>query len=220
MGLQAQVQAEEAVVLPGAASGRRITSDADGQIQSIRRKIMPIPHSRDTCFLSIFVICVTMSLSLRLLRPAVRAPCRVTKTWCWKGYATVEVPASRLNFGQPLHETHPHLLKPGESATTYICLTRVIAKQRSSHTQHYCPRILYSSPKARRTPSAKFDRHTRWLRPEVCFRRSLLQVPPGPRLPVPDRYIHCMTQQCKVVTDEPRFQGTRRACNHREARRR
>jgi len=32
------------------------------------------------------------------------------------------VPASKLSFGQPLHETHPHLLKPGESATTCACL--------------------------------------------------------------------------------------------------
>lgn len=38
-----------------------------------------------------------------------------------RGYATAEVPASKLSFGQPLHETHPHLLKPGESTIT-LCL--------------------------------------------------------------------------------------------------
>ena len=63
-----------------------------------------------------------MSLPLRILRPAVRAPCRAIRAQRWRGYATVEVPASKLSFGQPLHETHPHLLKPGESATTCTCL--------------------------------------------------------------------------------------------------
>ncbi|OSS50668.1 hypothetical protein B5807_04677 [Epicoccum nigrum] len=55
-----------------------------------------------------------MSLSLRLLRPAAKAHCRAARLQSWRGYATVEVPASKLRFGQPLHETHPHLLKPGE----------------------------------------------------------------------------------------------------------
>ncbi|GAW26952.1 putative xaa-pro dipeptidase [Rosellinia necatrix] len=31
-----------------------------------------------------------------------------------RAYATSPVPASQLLFGQPTHETHPHLLKPGE----------------------------------------------------------------------------------------------------------
>jgi hypothetical protein len=32
--------------------------------------------------------------------------------------------------------------------------------------------------------------------------------------------MHRMTRKCKAVTDEARFQGTRRARNHRETRRR
>ncbi|KAF3006826.1 hypothetical protein E8E13_010594 [Curvularia kusanoi] len=55
-----------------------------------------------------------MSLSLRLLRPAARAHWRPVRLQSWRAYATAEVPASKLSFGQPLHETHPHLLKPGE----------------------------------------------------------------------------------------------------------
>ncbi|KAK3381516.1 peptidase M24, structural domain-containing protein [Podospora didyma] len=31
-----------------------------------------------------------------------------------RGYATTTVSAAELEFGQPVHETHPHLLKPGE----------------------------------------------------------------------------------------------------------
>ncbi|KAK5166992.1 aminopeptidase [Saxophila tyrrhenica] len=35
-------------------------------------------------------------------------PCRISK----RAYASV--PAADLQFGQPLHETHPHIIKPGE----------------------------------------------------------------------------------------------------------
>jgi intermediate cleaving peptidase 55 len=65
-----------------------------------------------------------MSPSLRLLRalgPAVPRPAtrlhNLRPQHC-RRYATdtapLSVPAAQLRFGQPLHETHPHLLKPGE----------------------------------------------------------------------------------------------------------
>jgi hypothetical protein len=109
--------------------GRHVTSDADGLLQSISRKIISIPRSRDSSIPSLFVACIIMSLSSRLLRPAVRTPWRFTRVQRWRGYATVEVPASKLSFGQPLHETHPHLLKPGEGATTHGWLPQATAEQ-------------------------------------------------------------------------------------------
>src|ERR1700761_5190678 len=33
---------------------------------------------------------------------------------CVRNYNTVTVNAADLSFGQPVHETHPHLLQPGE----------------------------------------------------------------------------------------------------------
>ncbi|KAI8935574.1 hypothetical protein NX059_008143 [Plenodomus lindquistii] len=48
----------------------------------------------------------------RALRPAVRAQWSRVNRPCWRGI--VSVPAAELRFGQPLHETHPHLLKAGE----------------------------------------------------------------------------------------------------------
>ncbi|KAF2130669.1 hypothetical protein P153DRAFT_366217 [Dothidotthia symphoricarpi CBS 119687] len=52
-----------------------------------------------------------MSLSLRLLRPTrVRWRCRVPVAR--RGYSSV--PTAHAGFGQPLYETHPHLLKAGE----------------------------------------------------------------------------------------------------------
>jgi hypothetical protein len=69
----------------------------------------------------------TMTLALRLLlRPTTRVRCRChaarqiprlaarpanTRTYA---AAAAAVPAAELRFGQPLHETHPHLLKAGE----------------------------------------------------------------------------------------------------------
>ncbi|KAF2874297.1 peptidase M24, structural domain-containing protein [Massariosphaeria phaeospora] len=52
-----------------------------------------------------------MSSTLRLLRPT----CRVKwRDRCWSSRRPLSVSAAELRFGQPLHETHPHLLKAGE----------------------------------------------------------------------------------------------------------
>ncbi|KAL5114190.1 aminopeptidase [Pleosporales sp. CAS-2024a] len=52
-----------------------------------------------------------MNRSPRLLRPTTtaRRTCAATP-----GKRLLNVPAAQLRFGQPLHETHPHLLKAGE----------------------------------------------------------------------------------------------------------
>lgn len=42
--------------------------------------------------------------------------------WAWRSRTYASVSAAQLQFGQPLHETHPHLLGPGERV--YINLTR------------------------------------------------------------------------------------------------
>lgn len=61
---------------------------------------------------------------LQQLRRAIissRSPCRVppisiSRTTPPRTYATVS--AAELQFGQPVHETHPHLLRAGESMYT------------------------------------------------------------------------------------------------------
>ncbi|KAK1836667.1 putative peptidase [Podospora conica] len=42
-----------------------------------------------------------------------RPTCRSSRQTSRRGYATA-IPASDLEFGQPVYETHPHILKPGE----------------------------------------------------------------------------------------------------------
>jgi hypothetical protein len=177
------------VVLPGPPLRQaRSDADADDHAQSIRSESIAVPfralvnRSR-----SVLRACIIMSLSLRLLRPAAKAHCRAARLQSWRGYATVEVPASKLRFGQPLHETHPHLLKPGESKANCACLTLPFTKLQHSYTKHYCPRILPTSPKARRKATVKLDRPPCRRRTEICLGCCLLQISPGPRLPLPDR---------------------------------
>ncbi|ORY03842.1 peptidase M24, structural domain-containing protein [Clohesyomyces aquaticus] len=56
-----------------------------------------------------------MRPGLRTLRPLVRARRQRVPPICWLGKTRqLSVPAAELQFGQPLHETHPHLLKAGE----------------------------------------------------------------------------------------------------------
>ncbi|KAF1845096.1 xaa-Pro aminopeptidase-like protein [Cucurbitaria berberidis CBS 394.84] len=61
-----------------------------------------------------------MSSCIRLSRPVTRIRWRVADRHCWRGYASV--PAAELRFGQPLHETHPHLLKAGEVTPSITAL--------------------------------------------------------------------------------------------------
>jgi intermediate cleaving peptidase 55 len=60
------------------------------------------------------------------LRPSLRSFARPARQCLARGnpplrraYAT-SVAAADLQFGQPLHETHPHLLSPGERMTTRL----------------------------------------------------------------------------------------------------
>ncbi|KAF2139370.1 uncharacterized protein K452DRAFT_352618 [Aplosporella prunicola CBS 121167] len=59
-----------------------------------------------------------MRTALRALRIVGRAPARPcfrqTRHWSSTPVKRELVSAAELHFGQPLHETHPHLLKPGE----------------------------------------------------------------------------------------------------------
>lgn len=54
--------------------------------------------------------------SLRVLRAAARSPAPrfFNRAFCQCPARRNLVSAAELQFGQPLHETHPHLLKAGE----------------------------------------------------------------------------------------------------------
>ncbi|TRX95595.1 hypothetical protein FHL15_003553 [Xylaria flabelliformis] len=56
----------------------------------------------------------SISIALPPQRPVQIRSLRTLKTCSANRAYTTAVPASQLLFGQPVHETHPHLLKPGE----------------------------------------------------------------------------------------------------------
>lgn len=67
--------------------------------------------------------------------------CRTLATLHSRSYAAVA--ASELQFGQPVHETHPHLLKAGESRVGLIQwgLSATANIVPNSYTRHHCSRI-------------------------------------------------------------------------------
>ena len=58
------------------------------------------------------------------------------------------ISAADLQFGQPVHETHPHLLKAGESKFISI-RTRIGMLKIISHTWYHRSRILSAPLQAR-----------------------------------------------------------------------
>ena len=127
-------------------------------------------------------VCVAMSCASRILRPTVRArrTCDVRQTW----RRCLNVPAAELRFGQPLHETHPHLLKAGEGATTH-CIARCVLTNSYSHPWHHSPRVLPTEIQSCQRATAQFHSHPRCFGPQICLGCRLLQVSPRSRLSLP-----------------------------------
>jgi hypothetical protein len=91
---------------------------------------------------------------------------------------TVEaISAKDLQFGQPVHETHPHLLKPGESA---LRLSNLLMNQSGamltccSYTRHHSTGVRATKMESRRPARAQLRRRNRWSRFKVSFRRRVL----------------------------------------------
>jgi len=141
----------------------------------------------------------TMKALLRASRPVARAQWR---TRCLRGITSV--PAAQLSFGQPLHETHPHLLKAGEGATLHsgVCYMLTVL---FSNAWYLCPGILRAPLKASRTSPIRLDSRLRCIRAEVRLWCRLLQIPSGSRLPIPHRL---QRAGCPRYNREARSQGT------------
>ena len=56
-----------------------------------------------------------------------------------RAYASA-VSAAELQFGQILHETHPHLLKAGERTVCFLS-NKLFANSKISHARYQCPRV-------------------------------------------------------------------------------
>lgn len=101
-----------------------------------------------------------------------------------RAYATVS--AAELQFGQPIHETHPHLLRAGERRFWWqnlICFTNCVF----SHPRYNSSRICRSKSEACCEPPCKRDCNTSIFRYEISLRSSLLRVSPRAEFFIPNR---------------------------------
>lgn len=86
------------------------------------------------------------------------------------------IPAEELQFGQPVHETHPHLLRAGESRfliASPVCKTCTDYFS-ASHTWNNRTRICRPTCKTCRKPPKQCHSNTCIFRHEVSFRGRIL----------------------------------------------
>ena len=102
-----------------------------------------------------------------------------------RSYASIS--AADLQFGQPVHETHPHLLRAGES--TYILKSaNALLTQSCSHSRHNRSGIFRSTVKTCCKPTGQRHSNTCLLKYEVPIRSRVLRVSPRTKLFLPDRF--------------------------------
>jgi len=95
------------------------------------------------------------------------------------------VHASELRFGQPLHETHPHLLEAGEGGIDLIISLEkslLVDTGHRSYTRHLCTRICAAEDKARGATAAQWDSNCRGFRYCLSHWTCLLPISPRSRL--------------------------------------
>lgn len=107
--------------------------------------------------------CWRLRTTHALMRPAIAAPSRIVgRSLAWRQEARfrsrpaqrrTQVSASELRFGQPLHETHPHLLQAGEresrqtvfaSSLRYLTDSRLQSRRASARSS--MPSAVQDSP--------------------------------------------------------------------------
>ena len=116
--------------------------------------LSPAPSSMSRAFCRYSKpLCSTFQL-LNLCRQA-----RYVPNLCQSRLISSYINAADLRFGQPLHETHPHLLQPGEGRDNrYFRAGRCSTDDlMSSHTRHHCTRICATTNEARGTIASQRD---------------------------------------------------------------
>jgi hypothetical protein len=138
---------------------------------------------RVVCLHSLFFGSFRMILSPRGWNHALRSRWRVPSgnSIAWRRSSSVS--AAELRFGQPVHETHPHLLKAGEGMARTSCVWLVPCRKRTDNYQsdswYHRARVLRPTRQARESSPSEFSCDTRRLRHQDAFWSCLLQVPPG-----------------------------------------
>lgn len=99
----------------------------------------------------------------------------------------VTVNAADLRFGQPLHETHPHILRPGEC----MCCNSLheCALMCSSNSWHYRCRVCPTAVEACREPPEELISNCCCRKYPIPVQQHFLRVSPELRLLLPDRSV-------------------------------
>jgi hypothetical protein len=71
----------------------------------------------------------------------VRQPRVVSPSWACRYYSN-EVSAADLEFGQPVHETHPHLIQAGHSMVTSFSLNLSLINFNYSYARDFGSGVL------------------------------------------------------------------------------
>lgn len=167
--------------MPGAcrrqlAENRRQTRRISRQSLSIKPNFLVAPRrvdERPSHRLAMF------RSSLRVLHAAARgpAPRSIRRAFHPSPPRRDLVSAADLQFGQPLHETHPHLLKPGEgespSCQLPSCIGRTLTGSHS-HSRNHRPRICEPPRRPRPSPAAEQLCYPSSIRHQISLRRRLL----------------------------------------------
>ena len=101
------------------------------------------------------------------------------------------VPAAELQFGQPVHETHPHLLKAGErvyEGLPYLGGPADITCR--SYSWYWRSRICQTPVKACLSAPRQCNRNISFRRSQISIGSCFLRVPPGVKFLLPDRQVH------------------------------
>jgi hypothetical protein len=101
------------------------------------------------------------------------------------------ISAADLQFGQPLHETHPHLIAPGDCKSFWTPLlfsSNTLTLLHPSDSRNLRSRVPRTSRQPRESPPKEHHRRPRFLRHQIPIRCRLLRISPRAELLLPDRY--------------------------------
>jgi hypothetical protein len=100
------------------------------------------------------------------------------------------VSAADLQFGQPLHETHPHLIAPGDCNppwTQTLLSSHVLTLLPSSDPRYLCSRVSPTPREPRQSHPQEHHCRPRFLRHQVPIWCRLLRISPRAKLLLLDR---------------------------------
>ena len=122
--------------------------------------------------------------------PAISRPVRPIHSFLSSNRSfTNAVSAATLQCGQPVHETHPHLLKAGERKSRYSferMKLHTLISDIISNARYHRSRICATALEARRQTARQVNRRTLGFGSKVSVWSCLFRIQPRSRLLLPN----------------------------------